>query len=207
VKHAFATLALVAGATLISMAGPSLAQEPDFAPPPQMRAMAPHFPDDRAPPPWSMDAARRPGPPAGPPPRPAGFELASRLAAAETYIGVRSGQLDAWRGYTAALIDFLDRPAVGPGPQAPAPDAAGKLFAEGLAERAVAEGDKARALQQAIGALRAALDPAQLERLGNADALLLPPPLPPHGHPDRPGMPAPPADGPGQAEDLPPPRL
>lgn len=136
------------------------------------------------------------GHPAGPP-RDAGhfgIELAARLSAQETYIGITPDQAAVWRAYTAALLAFTGdahpgRVGIGPdGPRPPFPDAPqaptgqlpDKLFAEHLAERAIAQGEKAEILQAAAKALREALSPAQLARLAEAD---MPPQRPMAGGP------------------------
>ncbi|MGI6855991.1 hypothetical protein [Mesorhizobium sp. 1B3] len=117
---------------------------------------------------------------------PVGLRIAARLAQTETYVGITSAQLDVWRAYTSALIDFFERPARdrdegGPRPSdappppsqdeaGPAPaDAGPALFADRLADRAIARADKARALKTALDALRAQLTPEQLDRLMKAD--------------------------------------
>lgn len=121
-----------------------------------------------------------------------GLELAADLAAAETYVGITAGQLDAWRAYTTALIAFLEPSERGPGPRGPRPDAppagqpappAGQgeaapapLPGERLADRAVEQAEKANALKEAIGALRGALSADQLERLAKAGPSFAPGP-------------------------------
>lgn len=136
------------------------------------------------------------GHPAGPPRGVGhlGLELAARLSAQETYIGITPDQAAAWRAYTAALLAFAGdahsgRAGIGPdGPRAPFPDAPqaptgerpDKLFAERLAERAIAQGEKAETLQAAAKALRETLSPAQLARLVEAD---MPPQRPMAGGP------------------------
>ncbi|TPW27767.1 hypothetical protein [Pararhizobium mangrovi] len=57
------------------------------------------------------------------------MKLAGKLAAVETAIGVRSDQLDAWRAFTSALVDFVGPPDFGDmagdtdnGPGGPGPD-------------------------------------------------------------------------------------
>lgn len=164
---------------------------------------APH-PDD--PPQWLGDDGPG-GPDRGwPPPMggpdPSGLGFAARLAAAETYVGITAGQLDAWRAYTSALIDFLENAGPGPRPDReprpapagadgtakPSPDA-DPFFAERLADRAIAQAEKAKALKQAIDALRPVLRPEQLERLVKTEPAFPPPP---------------PAPGPG-GENVPPP--
>jgi len=121
-----------------------------------------------------------------------GLVIAARLAQTETYVGITSAQLDVWRAYSSALIGFFERPGRdqrpgGPGPAetppaqspqgeaAPAPaNAAPALFADRLADRAIARADKARALKTAVDALRAQLTPEQLDRLAKAERAFLP---------------------------------
>lgn len=107
------------------------------------------------------------------------MQLAARLSAVETYVGIRSDQLDAWRGYTTALIDFFDRPGPrvrgGQGrPMAPG-DAGAQgdrpLMAEMMADRAIARAAKAETLKQAVQALRDVLTPDQLEKLAQAERM------------------------------------
>lgn len=115
-----------------------------------------------------------------------GLDLAARLAAAETYVGVTSAQEDAWRAYTSALISFFDRPA--PPAQEARPDVPqpAPLFTERLAGRAIEQGEKAQALKDAAEALRAALSDEQLGRLARAEEAFSPRhvgPRGPHGGP------------------------
>ncbi|MBD8554233.1 hypothetical protein IFT84_06800 [Rhizobium sp. CFBP 8762] len=140
------------------------------------------------------------------------MRLAGRLSAMETLIGIRGDQLEAWRNYTSAFIDFADRGM--PKPPMPAPAADGQatqtpppkppLMAERLADRAIAQAEKAKKLKEVTEALKGVLTPEQLERWEKAER--------PHG-PRGPGHhgpeagnppPPPPADGPdGPDEDGP----
>ena len=117
-----------------------------------------------------------------PPPGPGPLILASRLAAMESFIGIREEQLDAWRGYTDALYAMLHPPAAQAKPAAEPPDALAQSAM--LATCAVEQGRAADRLMAAIGALRGKLTPEQLERLKQAGPLLPPrPPGPPPGAP------------------------
>lgn len=138
-------------------------------------------------------------PPHGP--RDLAFELSAKLAAAETYVGITSAQLDAWRTYTGALIEFLDHdghshvsdgPLRGPRPDAP-PRNEGRrppageelpLFGERLADVAIEHANQANALKAAIDALRKTLSAEQLGRLARAEHAFLQP-RPPHPPGDR----------------------
>ncbi len=123
---------------------------------------------------------------AGFPPRPDhALELASRLSALETVIGIRVAQLDAWRDYTAALTDFLDFPDhTPPGPAAEAemkpsdiPAAnASELFGEEIADHMLERADKARVLKDKAAALRTVLTAYQLQKLEDAERTLDPRP-------------------------------
>lgn len=152
----------------------------------------------------------------GPPPE---FMLATRLAALETRIGVRTEQLDAWRDYTSALQAMLSppRPDHGPGgpggpggPEAKGPDAAGGkpdafAFQERLADDVTARAVSAGKLKDAITVLRTKLTPDQLEILASAERPHGPPPGPwggppndaagPRGLPDRQLPPPQPGNG------------
>ncbi|MBE3640634.1 hypothetical protein, partial [Mangrovicoccus algicola] len=133
-----------------------------------------------------------------PPPMPArgmqpGLELAARLNAMETLIGITEAQEPAWREYAAALLSFMEAagPRHGPHEGAPAPQeapqeagtapegaqapAAPPLMAERMAERALDLGARAETLKTATAALRDALEPGQLQALARAER-----PEPPH---------------------------
>lgn len=126
------------------------------------------------------------------------LDLAGKLAAAETYVGITGEQENAWRTYSAALIDLLDRPAPeqenrGPDQRRAAPGTAvdgpegsrpPRLFAEGLADHAIERGEKAKALKAAVEALRSSLSEEQLARLARAEREFAPGPLGPEGGPD-----------------------
>ncbi len=85
------------------------------------------------------------------------------LSAQETALGIRSDQMDAWRGYTTALIALL-----------PSGERLGRWMqekrraeaqafdlAQDMASAAIERAEKARALQEAISRLKAALTPEQ----------------------------------------------
>lgn len=143
-------------------------------------------------------------PPSGPGP----LILASRLAATESFVGIREEQLDLWRGYTDALFALLhppgrDRRALEAPQKPPAepPDALDQSAA--LAACAADQSRAAERLASAIEALRRSLAPEQLDRLRQAGPLL--PPRPPFPEPgERPPFPArasfgpPGPEGPGE---------
>ncbi|MBN9026516.1 hypothetical protein [Kaistia sp. MMO-174] len=114
--------------------------------------------------------------------------LAQNLNAAETLIGIRADQHDAWRDYTNALLAMFQppaRPAVVPDANAePAPFAREERLIQNVTDRAA----KAAELSKAIDALKAKLTPEQLTKLANADLRFGPPMGPggpgrgPHGH-------------------------
>lgn len=117
------------------------------------------------------------------------FELAQELSGIETYVGITAAQIDAWRGYTSALIDFIDagkppEPASFGHNHRPDPASAGKntpLQAELIAEASLLVAESARKLKDSVSALTAVLSPEQLERLSKADGklhLFGPPPPP-----------------------------
>ncbi|MFT0862180.1 hypothetical protein [Ancylobacter sp. G4_0304] len=115
--------------------------------------------------PWECE-----GPPfadeAGPALDPVAMRLiaALLLSAQETALGIRADQMDAWRGYTTALIALLpsgerferwtDNKRRG---EAEAFD-----LAQDIAGAAIERAQKARALQEAISKLKAALTPEQM---------------------------------------------
>lgn len=96
--------------------------------------------------------------------------MAGRLSAMETLVGIRSDQLDVWRAYTSALIDFFDhrhsdrQPNAGERP----------LLGERIADRFLDRVDEAERLTAAADALRAVLSPEQLDRLADEERRLGP---------------------------------
>ncbi|AVA24976.1 hypothetical protein NXC24_PC00531 (plasmid) [Rhizobium sp. NXC24] len=127
-------------------------------------------------------------PPPDFPPRPDhAWELASRLSAMETLIGIHVAQLDAWRDYTAALTDLLDVPEqMPPKPvsetetKPSTPDAGSskpsELFGEEIADHMLDRAAKARVLKDKAAALRSVLTAYQLKKLEDAERSLDPGP-------------------------------
>lgn len=177
-------LALLTSVSLLLVASPSISQEltPDNADEQAQKPMSPPKgdvfllpPDGRPFPDHHHEPGFEPGPPFDP-----ALHLANQLAGIETYVGITTSQLDAWRGYTSALIDFLDarrppRPVDfdhGDGADKAEPGKAPPLQAELLAQHSMAEAERAKKLRDEVDTLIATLSPEQLERLTKADRSL-----------------------------------
>ncbi|MFS8036122.1 hypothetical protein ACI7BZ_04005 [Xanthobacter sp. AM11] len=208
--HRALRLALAAGALLVPLLGGGLLLAPAPAasaakaqdrirqePAPASGAIGPmalaqDMMPDMMPPSAGPDRPARPprGRPPGPdeafpPPGPLG--LAQSLAAAEAQLGIRAGQIDAWRDFTDALLEVARPPFADP-PRPPAPGAgpaAPLALTAAFAARVEEAGKAATRLIQAADALKTRLTPRQLEQLARIEPALLPPPPagPPHAGP------------------------
>lgn len=153
-------------------------------PPPEGPMMA--FGEGRPMPPFGPHG----GFPHGPNPT---LELAGRLSAMETLIGICSTQLDAWRDYTNALTDLLAFPQHRPpglppsgGDAASQPDHDAdahpgdqkELLGERIADRVLDRAAKATILKDKASALRNVLTADQLAKLEDAERSLVPGPRP-----------------------------
>ncbi|MBA1138822.1 hypothetical protein [Mesorhizobium neociceri] len=98
--------------------------------------------------------------------KPDAFELAARLSAVETRIGIRAGQLDAWRDYTASLQSVLASPRRSDDGQGAGETHGPKDPFDREQKLADAEIEKAAAaakLKSAIATLRTVLSQQQLD--------------------------------------------
>jgi hypothetical protein len=95
--------------------------------------------------------------------------LATMLNAAETEIGIRTNQLDAWRDFTDALIATMTPPSWR---SAQDTDDKSEPFsrAQRLADNAIKRGKHGEDLAKAIEALKSKLTPEQLAKVGEIEA-------------------------------------
>lgn len=107
-------------------------------------------------------------------PQDAATMFAGRLAAIETLVGIRNEQLDVWRNYTSALLDFIEglkpqQESAGLQDNRSATTEGQQLFAERMADHAIELADKAQTLKGAMQSLRQVLSPGQLAKLAETD--------------------------------------
>ncbi len=110
--------------------------------------------------------------------------LATKLSAAEIYLGVTPEQLGPWRAYATALIDLVlptserkPLPPKGSGAAGLEP----RLAGEELAGLIMNKAEQAKALQDAAATLKPKLSPQQVQKLAELERALMPPPPPgPH---------------------------
>ncbi|NTE67146.1 hypothetical protein G6M85_16185 [Agrobacterium tumefaciens] len=183
-RHSLLATAVIATAILGASAaahaaeqnGPSPQAAEQAAPPPANSDLGPNLGPDRGPDQRSMPPhmRRMPGPDV--------LGLATKLSAAEIYLGVTPEQLGPWRAYTTALIDLVS-PGPEQNPPSPVPDESKarpepRLAGEELAGIIAQKAEKAKALQEAVAALKPRLSPQQVLKLAELDRALMPPPPP-----------------------------
>lgn len=162
---------ILSAVSICPLAAPSFAEAPQYALSHDLKLdqVAASRPEPSAPPPV---------PPHMPSARPPhtillGLDIAGRLATAEIYLGVKSNQIDAWRAYTSALIDFMIPTHHVDNNQPGTYDHNG-LPLEAEAVEAISRAGKAEALQGAVEKLKQVLDPAQIAKLTELETALLP---------------------------------
>ncbi len=102
--------------------------------------------------------------------RPGPDNIATRLSALETEIGIRANQLDAWRDFTDSLQATMMRPM--PPMASGAGDEKNQPFdlAEHFADNAIARAKSAEGLKKSIATLKTTLTPEQLDKVKTIEA-------------------------------------